>query len=156
MKLEKIIKSVIAFFGILFLGMRGGQKNKAVRRLGVPALAVLFGIIYDGFQWRDLSLILLIPLLSIGYGENSHLMGLIGNDTLVRIAYGAILSIPFVAYGVKRWFVACIALILAFSAIAGSLGNVSWFGDILIEDIIRYGTLGVLVVYNVIFSKKTK
>ena len=76
-------------------------------------------------------------------------MGWIGSDGLVRVVYGLMLSIPFFFFGWKRGLVAAIALIGVFQVRAGSLGNISWFGDLLIEDIFRYATLGGLISFNI-------
>ena len=35
-----------------------------------------------------------------------------------------------------------------FAVRAGSLGHIPWFGDLLIEDIIRYGVLAILIIFN--------
>ena len=127
----------------MLLGMFGGQKSKGARRFGIPGLALLMG----KFKKNSLPFILLIPILIMGYGENSILMKWLGNDALVRIAYGIALSLPFLFYGIKRWLFALISLCIAFSIRAGSMGTV-WGMDILIEDMIRYGALGVLIAVN--------
>ena len=99
-------------------------------------------------------LLLIIPLC-MGYGENSWLMNVLHIEFLVRFVYALFLSIPFAFFGFRRWVVAAIALITAFQIHAGSLGHISWFGDILIEDILRYGTLGVLISFNIFLNKET-
>ncbi len=132
----------------MFLGMFGGQKNKGARRFGIPGLAVITSFLSGKFKWKHLTFLLLIPILTMGYGENSWLMSVLGNDTLVRIAFGAILSLPFLAFGARRWLCALICLIVAFSVRAGSLSNIGGF-DILIEDMVRYGILGILIVFTI-------
>lgn len=144
----KFLKWVGSIFSIVVSGMYGGQKKKSVRRYGIPFISSLTGIIKDGFDWRDLTFLLWIPLLSMGYGENSMLMGLLGDDWIVRIVYGILLSIPFFFFGWKKGFLSAILLAGAFSIKAGSLGHLSWFGDLLIEDIIRYSVLGGLLIFN--------
>jgi len=84
-----------------------------------------------------------MPILSMGYGETSKLRRLLGgNDKLTRIVYGLLLSIPF-------WFLgkgyASIALPLAFLVKAGGI-PITPTKDFLFEDLIRYSTLGTLVV----------
>lgn len=141
------IKTILTIVGTTILGMAGGQGKKGMRRFGLPAFAMSVG----KFSKRTLPLILLIPLLSIGYGEGSWLMAWLGQDWLVRGVYALMLSSPFLFYGWQRWLVACIALIAMFQIHAGSLGNIGGM-DILIEDIARYLTLGVLIVF-VLFRK---
>jgi len=77
-------------------------------------------------------------------------------EWLVRLAYALTLSIPFIFYGWRRLAISAIALSLAYSVRAGSLGFVSWFGDILIEDIVRYSTLGALISFNIFFRQASR
>lgn len=145
----KWIKVIAGWFGMVLAGLWGGQRDKAVRRFGLPGLAFLTAWRFDGFQWRDAAFLLLIPVLVLGYGENSHLMGFIGNEIAVRAVYAALLSLPFYFYGWRRGLFASVALIAAFQVMAGSLGRVGPF-DILIEDLVRYGVLAGLIAYNII------
>lgn len=148
-----IIKSILAFFGMLFSGMYGGQKNKAVRRFGLPSIAIGYGFSM-GWDWRYLAFLGFIPVLVMGYGVDSVLGGFLGHiEWLIRLVYAVLLGIPFVFFGLWRWIIATILLIIAFQIHAGSLGNISWFGDILIEDIIRYSTLTGLIVFTVLTNK---
>lgn len=137
---------------IIALGMYGGQKLKGTRRFGIPGLSFLLSL-KDGFQWRDLALLLLIPTLVTGYGQNSIFMDWFGSDTLVRLFYALLLAIPFIVYGGKRFLIALVFLVGAFQVRAGSFGYVSWFGDFLIEDFVRYGVLGVLIFFFFIIKK---
>lgn len=129
--------------GVIALGMYGGQKNKGARRFGIPGLAFLASL--KGFKWRNLGLLGLIPLLSMGYGQNSFL-AVLGHEWLIRLVYAGILSIPFFFWGFKRGVVSFVLLSGAFQIRAGSLGHISWFGDLLIEDIARYFALGICLV----------
>lgn len=144
--MKKRDKKILIALWTLWAGMYGGQKNKTVRRYGIPLIALTAG----GFSRRAWPMIFLIPLLMIGYGESSWLMSLLGDDWLVRVVYGVLLSLPFAFYGLKRWLAAVIALVLAFQVQAGSLGQIGGH-DILIEDMVRYGVLGVLITFNVFF-----
>jgi len=150
----KIIKWLVVTITTMIMGMFGGQKEKGVRRFGIPGFGFLVSL-KDGFQLKDLTFLLLIPTLLTGYGENSILMGWFGSDWLVRIVYGIMLSIPFFFYGLKRGFISLVALVGVFQIRAGSLGNISWFGDVLIEDMFRYGILGSLIAFN-LFKKDEK
>ena len=88
----------------------------------------------------------------MGYGESSWLYGLTHSDTLTRLLYAILLSLPFLFWGIKRWAVCAVVLILAFQIHAGSLFTFGTF-DVLIEDIVRYGALGLLLI-PVVFSPK--
>jgi len=145
MKIFNIIKSIFTFISITLAGMFGGQKEKGVRRFGIPSIAVLTG--WEVWGWKALFYLLLIPVLCMGYGANSVFMDWFHNDTIVRLFYAFLLSLPFFGFGWKRGVVASVALMVAFSVRAGSLGQV-WGMDILIEDIFRYGSLALLVVVN--------
>lgn len=142
-------KSILVTVGTMILGMFGGQKNKGARRFGIFGLSLTM----DGFTKRSWPLILIVPTLVMGYGENSWLYAKFGNDNLVRFIYAICLSFPFMFYGFIRWGFACALLVGAFQIHASSLGYISWFGDILIEDIIRYGILGGLISFNLFLSR---
>lgn len=149
MKGWQTFRAIVSWVAMTIGGMWGGQKNKGTRRFGIPGLAVIFAAFHDGFQWKDMVFLLLIPVLVVGYGENSWIMNIVGADWAARLVYAALLSIPFAFYGRVRWIISLAALCLAFSIRAGSIGHVGWFGDILVEDIFRYGVLSALVVFNI-------
>ena len=131
--------------------MWGGQKKKEARRFGIPVLALTFAS--NHLSWKHFSLLLYVPLLSIGYGVNSWLMDWLGNETLVRVAYALLLSIPIALFGVKKWFLGTIMLVMAFQIRGGSLGHLAWFGDILIVDFIRYSVLAIVLMPMVFYKK---
>ena len=133
---------------LVLLAMYGGQRNKGARRFGVPGLAFLLAFWKN--KTKALPILILPFFLAVGYGENSVLMDFFNSEVLVRIAYPLMLSLIFVFGGFKRWIVSFVLLVGAFQIHAGSLGHIGWFGDILIEDIIRYGVLGSLLVFNFI------
>lgn len=149
----KWLQIITGWIGMVLAGMVGGQKNKSVRRFGLPGLAFLTAWRFDGLQWRDAAFLLIAPVLVMGYGENSHLMGWIGVEWAVRAIYAFLLAIPFVFFGWRRWLCACVLLIVAFQVQAGSLGKIGPY-DILIEDIVRYGVLTGLVAFNIIRRPK--
>ena len=132
--------------GITIAGMWGGQRNKAVRRAGIPILALTAG----GFSRRAWPLLLLFPLLSIGYGEHSWIALYSRQEWLIRGVYACMLSLPFLFYGIKRWGISALLLGIVFQIHAGNLGHIGNF-DILIEDILRYGVLGGLAAFNLFF-----
>ncbi len=150
MKVFEKIKNFFSLLTIIFLGMFGGQKNKGARRFGIPFFSIL--IKFKRLKFKSLAFLFLIPILCLGYGKNSFLIQVLGNDTLVRIAYGFILSLPFLFFVFKKWLLSAILLIIAFSVRAGSLGRIGTF-DLLWEDILRYGTLGFIIIYIVGRSK---
>ena len=147
MKVFEKIKNFFSLLTIMFLGMFGGQKKKGARRFGIPFFSIL--IKFKELKFKSLAFLLLIPILCLGYGKNSFLMQILRDDTLVRLVYGFILSLPFLFFGIKKWLLSAILLPIAFSVRAGSLGSIGNF-DILIEDIIRYGTLGFIIIYHIV------
>lgn len=149
-----IIKAIFAVITGVLAGMYGGQKNKAVRRFGIPVIATGFALSIR-FRWKYLAFLLFIPVLIMGYGVDSDLGALVGyNEVLIRLLYAVLLSTPFYFFSWRRGLVASVFLIIAFSIRAGSLWHNNWMGDWLIEDICRYSTLMVLVVINVLFDKE--
>jgi len=144
----KLIKWLITIAGSAIFGMWGGQKNKGVRRFGIPSFAVIMAWLSGNLRWKHLSFLLLIPILSMGYGVNSILMSLLHNEILVRLVYSLLLALPFIFFGIKRWLIASISLGVAFAIRAGSLGQI-WGYDILIEDIVRYSVLGFNIALNI-------
>ena len=147
----KLIKNIFSGIGILLSGMYGGQKNKAVRRFGIPFIAIFTS--FTNWGWRSLCYLPMIGVLSMGYGVNSWLMGICGIEWVVRFVYAILLSLPFYGFSWKRGLIASFSLIIAFAVRAGSAGRV-WGMDILIEDICRYGALGTLVVLNNVTRKR--
>lgn len=144
------LKSLFTTIGVMLLGMFGGQREKGARRFGIFGLVLTI----DSFNKRTWPLILIVPILALGYGENSFLYEKLNSDLLVRFVYAVLLSLPFLFYGLRRWICACLLLVVAFQVHAGSLGYLSWFGDILVEDILRYGVLGTLISFNIFIAKQ--
>jgi hypothetical protein len=144
----KWLKAIIAWFGMVIAGMAGGQGKtggKAPRRFGIPIICLLVGF--------PAGLLFVFPL-SMGYGVDSVLGDWLWHiEWLVRLVYALLLSLPFYFAGLWRGVVASVLLVAAFQVHAGSLGHISWFGDVLIEDIIRFCTLAALIIFN-IFRKK--
>lgn len=149
----------IITFVIMGMGMVGGQWEKGVRRYGVPCLAMVKEFIEMFNKDKDkknkakfLIFGLMIPVLSMGYGVNSFYKKIFKKEWLIRLAYAITLSIPFCAYlaltGASgfKYIVCAGALIGAWQVRAGSLGRIGSF-DILIEDIVRYFTVGRLITW---------
>ena len=135
--------NILTVIGITFLGMFGGQMFKASRRYFLPSLATLYAATKKKEKWKSSYYLLLMGVLSMGYGENSKLRKLLGgSDFWTRIVYGLLVSIPFLALG--KWL-ACIILPIAWSIRAGGF-QITATKDFLWEDAIRYGTISILVV----------
>lgn len=154
-----VIKAIVAWVSMTFLGMSGGQGKlpggKNERRIGLPLVALGTAISFNGFKWQDLALLLLIPILCMGYGVDSQLGAVLGHcEWLIRFVYAFLLSLPFLFYGKLKWFISSVLLVIAFQIHAGSLGFISWFGDVLKEDIVRYGTLSAVILGNIMIRKK--
>jgi len=138
---------------IVVLYMIGGQKIKGVRRFGVPGAAVIgsIGYIFDDKTKRlrdklkPLLFTLLIPMICVGYGENSWLKKKLRYEWLVRLVYAIGLSLPFIFFG--KYFICLPLLIGAYQVHAGSLGKIGSF-DILIEDILRGTAIGLSVAVS--------
>ena len=135
---------ILTIIIITVLGMIGGQGFKWARRYLLPIISTIYIVSKDRSKKAKAFLFLcLIGILSMGYGENSWLRKLLGgSDKLTRIAYGLIVSIPFLILG--KWY-AAIALPIAWSVRAGGF-KITNTKDFLFEDLIRYSTIGVLVV----------
>ena len=136
---------ILIGLAIVALGMYGGQRLKGTRRFGIPFLSFFSSIFVGGFRWKNLSILLFIPVLVLGYGQNSWLYERLGNDTLVRLVYSLMLAVPFIFDGIGRLVISAVCLVAVFQVHAGSLFSISGF-DFLIEDFLRYGMLAVLII----------
>lgn len=152
------ITNILTIPAVMILWLIGGQINKAVRRYGVPGVALLSAVITslkddkNKNKWyKYLPLLVAIPILSIGYGTDSALKKVFKKDWIVRVVYGIILSLPFLALTLMttnpywKYIITVLSLCGAFSIQAGSLGRIGTF-DILIEDIIRSAVLGINIL----------
>ena len=126
--------------------MFGGQIEKGVRRFGVPNMSILFLYLDDRKRskrekLRYLFLLLMMGVLSLGYGESSWLRKLCGGkDRVTRLMYSLALALVFVLVKPVAWFFYIPILAIAFQIRAGELGSINLFGrkfDFLIEDIVR-------------------
>jgi hypothetical protein len=139
---------------MLWGGMSGGQGQqggKAPRRFFAPLVAVGFGASIK-WRWKYLFFLLWIVIFSIGYGPNS-VLHVLQIEWLMRLAYALMVSLPFLVFGYLRWVISAVLLVIAFAIRAGSLGDIAGFGQVLIEDLWRYGTWGLLVILNVLFDR---
>ena len=134
---------------ICILGMWGGQKYKASRRIGIPAFSVYY-VFFRNRQGKEKRkyfwLMILSLFLSMGYGENSLLMKRFKKDWLVRIIYGLLLSTVFIYLG---FWEAVIILPLAYSIRSHWLGLVDFYiyktYQFVWEDCMRFSALGYCI-----------
>lgn len=134
-----IINTTIILIVTVF-GCIGGQNIKAIRRYGITLMAIAIGI---RRKKKFLSLVLtwIGLILSSGYGEDSLLVKIFKKDWIVRIVYGTLLAIPFLFFHI---YSALILLPVAFSFRSSRHFNFLKM-DWLLEDIIRYSTLGYAI-----------
>ena len=158
MQKTNIFKLIFGFLAMVFGGLQGGQGKiggKNLRRYGMPLMAATTAVAFDGFQWKDLVFLLCIPVLAMGYGVDSYLGAILWHiEWLIRLSYAILLSLPFLFYGLLRWSICAALLILVFQIHAGSLGRISWFGDILIEDLVRYGMWASMVIMCIVWKNR--
>ena len=131
---------------VTIAGMIGGQRIKGIRRFGIPGIASLittFKLLKTKKKVyaKEYTMLVLMFLLALGYGENSFLMKLCKKDWIVRLCYGCLLSVPFLILG---FYFAPIMLMAAWSVRAGGIKLDNGY-DILFEDVIRYTTLGICI-----------
>ena len=136
--------NILIVLTIIACGMIGGQCNKWIRRYLLPFIVIFYTRARKGKKkFKSLLFLPLIGILSMGYGENSKLRKLLmGNDIWTRVVYGLLVSVPFVFFG--KWY-AAIALPIAYSIRAGGF-KITETKQFLIEDFIRFLTIGLLVV----------
>jgi len=132
------------FFALLItiFYMIGGQIEKGVRRYGVSFLSIIYSYLEDKKKTfrektRYLKMLLLIGVLSLGYGESSWLRKLLGGiDWLTRLVYALLISLVYILISSGMWYVIPI-LVIAFQIRAGKILTIGKRFDILIEDIFR-------------------
>lgn len=152
--------SVIIILGTNILWQIGGQICKAARRYGIPSLAILIGL-WETFKAHDskkeklrvLFFLLLIAVLSMGYGVNSVIRKLFDKEWAVRLVYALLLSLPFLALTIYsdymlwwEFWVGTALLIGAFQVRAGLLFHVGT-KDVLIEDIFRATATSINILF---------
>lgn len=131
---------------IMICYLVGGQIEKSVRRYGVPTFSLAYAFIVDKKnrakdKMRYIWLLLMIGVLSMGYGESSWLRRYLRHDWATRAMYSFMLAIIFSVAG-GNFFICLPILLIAFQVRAGKLFSIGKF-DILIEDICRSGAIFV-------------
>lgn len=143
-----IIPIVVVFWLI------SGQMIKGLRRYAIPAIATLYALFLKDRRKRWLAgfLLLLSGILSLGYGENSHIRRFLGgSDFWTRVVVaGLVASVPAtystLTNGMSINPVCMVILnVVAWQVHAGSLWKIGTY-DILIEDICRASALGISIV----------
>lgn len=137
-----MIYDTLFALGITITYLIGGQIKKSVRRYGTPSMTLIYMQLRDKNatkkeRLRYLAILLLIGVLSMGYGVNSFLRNKIcfGIDWLTRVVYALLISLVFFLAG-ANWFICAPILIGAFQVRAGVLFKIGTF-EVLIEDIAR-------------------
>jgi hypothetical protein len=139
---------------VVLLWLISGQMIKGLRRYAIPLLATLYVAFLKDRKKRWLAGLMLIfsGILSLGYGENSHIRKFVGgSDFWTRIVMSLLIASVPITYGLISHgfsiFQPMIVLvnIAAWQVHAGSLGRIGKY-DILIEDICRSTALGVSIV----------
>ncbi len=159
-----------------FLGAWAGAEgtSKGFRRYGVPFVLTIIAGFITSSSWA-LSCLSLIGVLSLGYGESSHIRtwwrSLLNedegqdkkSDILTRSTIGLLEGLCFISIPILTgaWlpyaiFVATIVAIQTlFGAIIENEGMVKVFGkDLLLEEAYRYGGLGLLAFLLVYLTRK--
>lgn len=132
----------------------GGQFWKPARRYVLSVLMTAYAYFANREEKKRrfaLVFLSLIGLLSMGYGEDSHLKRWCGgSETATRLIVAILISLPFVVYSVFNasniWSIPAILAVNIFvwQVRAGSLGKVGKY-DILIEDICRSTGIAVSI-----------
>ena len=145
-----IVNNIVLYLVIVVFWQIGGQLWKAGRRFGIP-LATL------GYYWKErakadgwlkaISVTLLALVLSMGYGENSKLMGLLKSEFYVRIVYSLLLWLPvgFLFWNGPISLLGIPALIAAFQVRAGGFKIWKTY-DFLYEDLVRASALWFAII----------
>ena len=131
------------------LGCMGGQPqfSKAVRRWGITLFALGCSLRDERKRKRAWLLISLGGILSLGYGETSTFSKVFKKDWQRRIAYGVLLGLPFVFFGI---WIGLIILPIAFSIRIPYSFKICGF-EVLPEDMVRYASLGYVLRVSLTF-----
>ena len=125
---------------VIVLGMMGGQFLKPLRRFGIPIASLT--VAYKKKKYREMALLLLGVVLSMGYGENSRLSKLCGGrDWLVRWVYGLLLGGIIAVSGFVYAVIIMPLVWLLHVPFSFKIGKY----DFLWEDFIRYSALGICI-----------
>ena len=145
----------IAFIlSVMILWLLSGQMIKGLRRYAIPLIATAYvALLKDRkLRWMASIMLVLSAILSLGYGENSHIRkSLGGSDFWTRIVMAILVASVPITYGFMTdmaWYKAVIMLVLNLSAWqvhAGSLCKIGKY-DVLIEDMYRSFALGLSIV----------
>ena len=144
----------LTFIVIVVLYMAGGQTgfHKIMRRLGVPLSAYISTIKDKKTATRNSILLLLYPILSMGYGKNSKIMSIFKLEWLVRLVYSTLVFIPFlIVRALDGQFLSIntllgyILLIIAYQLRLGGF-KITDKVDFLYEDLARGSAIAINVL----------
>lgn len=146
--------SIAFVISVVILWLCSGQFIKGLRRYAIPLIATAYVTLLKDRKRRWMASIMLVlsAILSLGYGENSHIRKWLGgSDFWTRIVMALlVVSIPttycILTYNV-HYNVPCMIILnlSAWQVHAGSLGKIGKY-DILIEDIYRSLALAISIV----------
>lgn len=139
---------------VIILWLISGQMIKGLRRYAIPLIATAYVALLKDKKRRWMASIMLVlsAILSLGYGENSHIRRWLGgSDFWTRIVMALLVSSIPATYCIltnNGWIKPVCMVILNLSAWqvhAGSLGKICKY-DILVEDIYRSLALAISIV----------
>ncbi len=150
-----MIAALYALFTLTIITtyMLGGQIGSAWRKYGggatILALVIWRAVANDGgVWWTNLPLLLICPVLFIGYGDNSKLMKWLKNEDSVRFAEAALLWIPTATCaGFGLWWIAMLNLAVLLAAFHLKAGGFKILGkDFLYEDLARSTAIAITIL----------
>lgn len=150
-----LIPIPVAFVALWCLG---GQIKTYWRRFVLPVAVLALSMAYlhftpDKHWYVGLPALLFIPDFIEGYGPKSWIYKWLRNETEVRMAYGAMCSLPIIgtAMWTGHWWCLLISVVepALFVVELGSWGKIGKY-DILGDDVVRALGLGIFWVWAII------
>lgn len=147
---------MMVLFGlsVVVFWMLGGQFGSAWRKYGIMSALIALVIwrsLHGEVWWNKLPLLLICPVLFVGYGEHSWLMRLLAkistplrDDDEVRLAQALLLGLPLVITSPLPGILGTALLTIAFMVHAGGIRIGS--KDFLWEDVFRSSALAAGIV----------
>ena len=145
--------SIAFVMAVIVLWLIGGQFWKPARRYLIPTIASLYALFLKDRHKRRFAPLLLIlsAILSMGYGEDSHLRKLLcGSEFWTRVVMALLIASVPITYSslTNGCSLNCVLMLVmnigAWQVRAGSLCKIGRY-DVLIEDICRSLALGVSI-----------
>lgn len=137
---------------IAFLGAYAGKEGTSLawRRWGIPAVLIAYA--WPTYEAKALILLLLIPILSIGYGEDALLRKWAEKVTAypnaltrsIIAGLAAVVIMSIVGPGMKEFFWTLFLTIIWYNFGGDDIiKNEGTIGGLLVEDLILYSALGL-------------